>query len=33
MGGLGAVMSSTDVVAIFMPIVLRIVQDTGTKPS
>lgn len=29
-GGLGAVMSSTGVVAIFIPIVLRISQNTGT---
>ena len=32
-GGLGAVMSSTGVVAIFIPIVLRIAQNTGTAPS
>lgn len=31
--GLGAVMSSTGVVAIFIPIVLRIAQNTGTAPS
>ena len=32
-GGLGAVMSSTAVVAIFIPVVLRISQNTGTAPS
>lgn len=32
-GALGAVMSSTGVVAIFIPIVLRIAQNTGTSPS
>ena len=32
-GGLGAVMSSTGVVAIFIPIVLRIAQNTGISPS
>ncbi len=32
-GGLGAVMSSTGVVAIFIPIVLRIVQNTGIAAS
>ena len=32
-GGLGSVMSSTGVVAIFIPIVLRIAQNTGTAPS
>ncbi|MFZ1430807.1 MAG: SLC13 family permease [Geminicoccaceae bacterium] len=32
-GGLGAVMSSTGVVAIFIPIVLRIAQNTGVAPS
>jgi di/tricarboxylate transporter len=31
--GLGAVMSSTAVVAIFIPVVLRICQNTGTPPS
>jgi len=31
--GLGAVMSSTGVVAIFIPIVLRICQNTGTPTS
>jgi di/tricarboxylate transporter len=31
-GGLGAVMSSTAVVAIFIPIVLRICRNTGTAP-
>jgi len=31
--GLGAVMSSTAVVAIFIPVVLRISQSTGTAPS
>ncbi len=31
--GLGSVMSSTGVVAIFIPIVLRIAQNTGTSPS
>jgi di/tricarboxylate transporter len=30
---LGAVMSSTAVVAIFIPVVLRIAQNTGTAPS
>ena len=32
-GVLGAVMSSTGVVAIFVPIVIRICQNTGTPPS
>jgi di/tricarboxylate transporter len=32
-GGLGAFMSSTAVVAIFIPVVLRICQNTGTAPS
>jgi di/tricarboxylate transporter len=32
-GSLGAVMSSTGVVAIFIPIVLRIAQNTGTAPG
>lgn len=32
-GGLGALMSSTAVVAIFIPVVLRISQRTGTAPS
>ena len=32
-GGLGSVMSSTGVVAIFIPIVLRIAQNTGIAPS
>ena len=32
-GGLGAVMSSTGVVAIFIPVALRIAQATGTPPS
>jgi di/tricarboxylate transporter len=32
-GGLGAVMSSTAVVAIFIPVVLRICRNTGTAPS
>ena len=32
-GGLGALMSSTAVVAIFIPVVLRICQNTGTAPS
>jgi di/tricarboxylate transporter len=32
-GILGSVMSSTGVVAIFIPIVLRIAQSTGTAPS
>ncbi|PZV17433.1 MAG: SLC13 family permease [Pseudanabaena sp.] len=32
-GGLGSVMSSTGVVAIFIPIVLRICQKNGTPPS
>ena len=32
-GSLGAVMSSTGVVAIFIPIVLRIAQNTGTAPA
>jgi di/tricarboxylate transporter len=32
-GGLGAVMSSTAVVAIFIPVVLRICQNTGLAPS
>jgi di/tricarboxylate transporter len=32
-GSLGAVMSSTGVVAIFIPIVLRIAQSTGTSPG
>jgi di/tricarboxylate transporter len=31
--GLGAIMSSTAVVAIFIPVVLRICQNTGTAPS
>ena len=32
--GLGAIMSSTAVVAIFIPVVLRIAQNTGTgKPA
>ncbi len=31
--GLGSFMSSTGVVAIFIPIVLRIAQNTGTPPS
>src|SRR5262249_9468238 len=31
--GLGAFMSSTGVVAIFIPVVLRIAQSTGTAPS
>ena len=31
--GLGAIMSSTAVVAIFIPVVLRISQNTGTAPS
>jgi di/tricarboxylate transporter len=31
--GLGVVMSSTAVVAIFIPVVLRIAQNTGTAPS
>lgn len=31
-GGLGAFMSSTAVVAIFIPVVLRICQNTGTPP-
>jgi di/tricarboxylate transporter len=31
--GLGAMMSSTAVVAIFIPVVLRICQNTGTAPS
>jgi di/tricarboxylate transporter len=31
--GLGAIMSSTAVVAIFIPVVLRISQNTGTVPS
>ena len=31
--GLGSVMSSTGVVAIFIPIVLRIAQSTGTPPG
>jgi di/tricarboxylate transporter len=31
--GLGALMSSTAVVAIFIPVVLRICQNTGTAPS
>jgi di/tricarboxylate transporter len=31
--GLGSVMSSTGVVAIFIPIALRIAQNTGTAPS
>ena len=30
-GGLGALMSSTAVVAIFIPVVLRIAQTTGTR--
>ena len=32
-GGLGALMSSTAVVAIFIPVVLRICKNTGTPPS
>lgn len=32
-GGLGAFMSSTAVVAIFIPVVLRICQNTGTAPG
>ncbi|MFG1462593.1 SLC13 family permease [Xanthobacter sp. DSM 24535] len=32
-GGLGALMSSTAVVAIFIPVVLRICQNRGTAPS
>jgi di/tricarboxylate transporter len=32
-GGLGAVMSSTGVVAIFIPVVLRVAQITGAAPS
>jgi di/tricarboxylate transporter len=32
-GGLGALMSSTAVVAIFIPVVLRICRNTGTAPS
>lgn len=32
-GGIGSVMSSTGVVAIFIPIVLRIAQKNGTPPS
>ena len=32
-GTLGSVMSSTGVVAIFIPIVLRIAQNTGTAPG
>ncbi len=32
-GGLGALMSSTAVVAIFIPVVLRICRNTGTRPS
>jgi di/tricarboxylate transporter len=32
-GGLGAMMSSTAVVAIFIPVVLRICQNTGIAPS
>ena len=32
-GGLGSLMSSTAVVAIFIPVVLRIAQNTGTAPS
>ena len=31
--GLGAFMSSTGVVAIFIPVALRIAQNTGTAPS
>lgn len=31
--GLGSIMSSTAVVAIFIPVVLRISQNTGTTPS
>ena len=31
--GLGSIMSSTAVVAIFIPVVLRISQNTGTAPS
>jgi di/tricarboxylate transporter len=32
-GGLGALMSSTAVVAIFIPVALRIAQTTGTAPG
>ena len=32
-GGLGSLMSSTAVVAIFIPVVLRISQNRGTEPS
>nr|WP_294505124.1 SLC13 family permease [uncultured Rhodopila sp.] len=32
-GGLGALMSSTAVVAIFIPVVLRVAQTTGTAPG
>src|SRR5207344_647664 len=32
-GGLGSLMSSTAVVAIFIPVVLRISQNRGTSPS
>ncbi len=32
-GTLGAVMSSTGVVAIFIPVVLRVAQLTGASPS
>jgi di/tricarboxylate transporter len=32
-GGLGALMSSTAIVAIFIPVVLRISQNTGIAPS
>ena len=32
-GGLGSLMSSTAVVAIFIPVVLRIAQSTGTPPG
>src|SRR5262249_51819324 len=32
-GGLGALMSSTAVVAIFIPVVLRICSNTGTPPA
>ena len=32
-GGLGAMMSSTGVVAIFIPVVLRLAQRTGIAPS
>jgi di/tricarboxylate transporter len=32
-GGLGAVMSSTGAVAIFVPVVLRLAERTGTAPA